>query len=196
MLVVYSRSHSFNDHINAVVDSEVGFRSALSPAVACPGNVYLVHAASFSRELPSWLATTCKTGAVLGIADDNPNIEKMLASTEAGVRGYFNAYMAAPHYAQMIRLLEHAQSWFPPALLKEAFDLARAAIPNVVRLEKLTKREREIALAVAEGNKNKQIAEECSISERTVKSHLTHIFKKLDIKDRVSLVVYLKQTGT
>lgn len=196
MLVVYSKSHSFNDHVNAVVDSEVGFRSMLTPAVAHPGNVYLVHSASFSRELPSWLATTCKTGAVLGIADENPDIEKMLATTKAGVYGYFNAYMAAPHFAQMIRLLKNGQSWFPPALLSEAFDLARTAIPNVVTLEKLTEREREIALAVAEGKNNKLIAEECSISERTVKSHLTHIFKKLDIKDRVTLVVYLKQTGT
>ena len=173
MLVVYSRSPSFNDHINAVVDSEVGFRSTLTPAVACPGNVYLVHSSSFSRELPSWLATTCKTGAVLGLADENPDIEKMLASTEAGVHGYFNAYMTAPHYAQMIRLLEHGQSWFPPALLNEAFDLARASMPNVVNLEKLTDREREIALAVAEGKNNKLIADERNISERTVKSHLS-----------------------
>ncbi len=167
----------------------------LTPAVASPGNVYLVHSSSFSRELPAWLAPACKTGAVLAIADENPDIAKMLKSTQAGVHGYFNAYMAAPHYAQMIRLLEHGQSWFPPALLREAFDLARASIPNVVHLEKLTNREREIALAVAEGKNNKLIAEERNISERTVKTHLTHIFKKLDIKDRVSLVVYLKQAG-
>ena len=193
MLVVYSRSSSFNDHVNAVVDSEVGFRSMLTPAVACPGNVYLVHAASFSRELPSWLPSTCRSGAVLAIADENPDIEKMLDSTKAGVHGYCNAYMAAPHYEQMIRLLENGQSWFPPPLLSEAFDLARSAIPDSVNLDKLTNREREIALAVAEGKNNRQIAEDYGISERTVKAHLTHIFKKLDIKDRVSLVVNLKQ---
>ena len=195
MLIVYSRSSSFNDHVNAVVDSEVGFRSNLTPAVACPGNVYLVHSASFSRELPAWLPLTCKNGAVLAVADEDPDIEKMLASTKAGVHGYFNAYMAAPHYAQMIRLLENGQSWFPPPLLSEVFDLARSAIPNVVHLDKLTEREREIALAVAEGKNNRQIAEECGISERTVKTHLTHIFKKLDIRDRVTLVVHLKQAG-
>jgi DNA-binding CsgD family transcriptional regulator len=49
---------------------------------------------------------------------------------------------------------------------------------------------------VAEGKNNKLIADQCNISERTVKSHLTHIFKKLDIKDRVSLVVYLNQAST
>ena len=95
----------------------------------------------------------------------------------------------------MVRLLTNGQSWFPPTLLSKAFDLARAAIPNVVHLEKLTKREREIALAVAEGKNNKLIADQYNITERTVKSHLTHIFKKLDIKDRVSLVVYIKQAS-
>ena len=193
MLVVYSRSSSFNDHISAVVDSEVGFRSMLTPAVACPGNVYLVHSPSFSREMPSWLESTCRTGAVLAIADDNPDIEQMLVSAKAGVHGYFNAYMTAPHYAQMIRLLESGQSWFPPALLHQVFDLARAAMPNAKHLETLTEREREIALAVAKGKNNKLIADECNITERTVKTHLTHIFKKLDIKDRVSLAVYLNQ---
>ncbi|MGB5276098.1 MAG: response regulator transcription factor [Gammaproteobacteria bacterium] len=195
MLVVYSRNSSFKDHINTVVDCEVSFRSTLSPAVATPGNAYLVHATCFSRELPSWLAATCKTGAVIGIADDNPEIENMLAYTEAGVHGYFNAYMAAPHYNQMIRLLVNGQSWFPPVLLSQAFNLARAKITNVSHLEKLTEREREIALAVAEGKNNKLIADQCNITERTVKSHLTHIFKKLDIKDRVSLVVYLNQAS-
>lgn len=183
------------NHINTVVDCEVNARSMLSPAVASPGNVYLVHAGSFSRELSSWLETSSKTGAVIGIADDNPKIENMLAYTEAGVHGYCNAYMAASHYSQLIRLLANGQSWFPPALLSRAFDLARAAIPNVVHLEKLTSREREIALAVAKGMNNKSIAEECNITERTVKTHLTNIFKKLDIKDRVSLVVYLNQAS-
>jgi len=195
MLVVYSRSSSFEDHINAVVDSEFSCRSMLSPAVAIPGNVYLVHASSFTRELSSWLETTCKKGVVIGIAEDNPQIENMLTYTDVGVHGYFNAYMAAPHYDQMIRLLANGQSWFSPPLLSQVFDLARAAIPNVINLEMLTKREREIALAVAEGKNNKLIANECKITEGTVKSHLTHIFKKLDIKDRVSLVVYLNQAG-
>ena len=195
VLVVYSRSRSFENHINNVIDSEYSCRSTLSPAVAIPGNVYLVHAASFSRELSSWLETTCSKDAVIGIADDNPQIENMLTYTKIGAHGYFNAYMAAPHYTQMIRLLTNGQSWFPPPLLGQVLDLARSAMPNVVQLKKLTKREREIALAVAKGKNNKLIADECKITERTVKSHLTHIFKKLDIKDRVSLVVYLNQAG-
>lgn len=196
VLVVYSRSYSFESHINAVVDDEVSFRQSLSPALAGSGTVFLVHVGSFSRELDSWLKHTCQSGAIVGIADDNPGIENMLTYTGVGVHGYFNAYMAAPHYAQMIRLLKNGQSWFPPELLKQAFKLARSAMPSEIRLDSLTQREREIAYAVAKGKNNKVIADECNITERTVKAHLTHIFKKLDIKDRVSLAVYLNQPHT
>lgn len=198
MLVVYTKSRSFENHIGSVVDDEISYRSSLTPAVAAADCVYLVHAPSFNRELHSWLAATSKKGAVIGVADDNPFVERMLACTEDGVRAYFNSYMAAPHYTQMLRLMANGQSWFPPLLLGQVFELARKAAPkksNVIHLEKLTKREREIAMAVAEGKNNKLIADECNITERTVKSHLTHIFKKLDIKDRVSLVVYLNQAG-
>ena len=195
MLVVYSHSSSFEDHVKLLANGEVTIRSVLSPAVACAGCVYVVHAPSFTREIPGWLEKTCKSGAVVAIADDKPGVASMLRFTSAGVNAYFNSYMAAPHYAQMIRLLTSGNSWFPPALLTQAFELARTAIPNEDRLEILTERERQIALAVAEGKNNKLIADECNITERTVKSHLTNIFKKLDINDRVSLVVYLKQAG-
>ena len=120
----------------------------------------------------------------------------MLNYTQLGVRAYFNSYMSAPHYAQMLRLLDNGQSWYPPLLVSEAFDLARSAIvktPVVNPLSELTKREREVALAVAEGKTNKLVANSCNIAERTVKAHLTQIFKKLQVKDRVALVIYLNQ---
>ena len=197
-LTVYSKSASFESHLSSVIEGGLTFRSVLSPPVAAPGNVYLVHAASFVKELPEWLEAACQKGAVIAVVDDNPLVTRLLTYTQAGVSGYCNTYMSAPNYAQMVRLLSNHQSWFPPSLLAEAFDLARSAVrtTDVVSdpLEVLTKREREVALAVAEGKSNKLIANQCDISERTVKSHLTHIFKKLEIKDRVALVIYLKQS--
>ncbi|EEO26905.1 response regulator transcription factor [Oxalobacter paraformigenes] len=59
------------------------------------------------------------------------------------------------------------------------------------RLNSLTRREHEIARLVATGENNKNIARKLDISERTVKAHLTSIFDKLQIRDRLQLVVYL-----
>ena len=195
-LIVYSKSRSFENHIDTVVDGSVTFRSKLTPPGAVVGNVYLVHAQSFAKELPDWLTSACAKGAVIGIAVESPQIEDLLKFTQAGVLGYFNAYMSAPNYDQVLRLLSNGQSWYPAPLIAQAFDLARTVMPQAVGtdpLEKLTKREREIALAVAEGKSNKSIASDCDISERTVKTHLTNLFKKLEVKDRVALVIYLNQ---
>lgn len=63
-----------------------------------------------------------------------------------------------------------------------------AAVPL---LDALTPREREIALRIAAGDSNRAIAERLGISERTVKAHLTSIFSKLGVKDRVQLAVKL-----
>lgn len=180
MLVVYSQSRSFESHIDTVVDGDVTCRSTLSPAIAGAGSVYLVHAPSFTREMPAWLEASCAKGAVIAIAADSPQVEDLLTYTRTGVKAYFNAYMAAPYYSQMLRLLENGQSWFPPALMTQVFDLARSAVTDssdTSLINSLTKRELEVALAVAAGKSNRLIANDCNISERTVKSHLTHIFK-------------------
>jgi len=81
-------------------------------------------------------------------------------------------------------------------LLSQAFELARSALqtpPTNNLLEVLTKRERDVALAVAEGKSNKLVVSTCNMAERTVKAHLTQIFQKLNVKDRVALVIYLGQ---
>ena len=117
----------------------------------------------------------------VAVCSDLPGVGEMLECVRLGARAYCNSHMAAVHYQQMLRLLAQGQSWFPPHMLDETFRLAQQAIrpePSSDLLQRLTDREREIALAVSEG---------------TVKSHLTSVFKKLEVKDRVALVLLLKQ---
>ena len=195
-LVIYSQSESFKAHINKVVDDDVSHCAKLFPVIAEQEQVCLVHAPSFVEELPVWLETVRDKGFIIGIASDHPQVENLLSYTEMGVQGYFNSYMSTPHYEQLLRLLANGQSWYPPILLGEAFELARSAIklPSTENpLSMLTKRESEVALAVAEGKSNKLVASACNMAERTVKAHLTQIFKKLKVKDRVALVIYLSQ---
>ena len=193
-LIIYSKSTSFVDHINRVVDTEVIHRSTLFPLSAESGDVCLVYGPSFVEELPVWLEKAQLKSILIGVAADIPSVEDLLSFTNLGVQGYFNAHMSAPNYAQMLRLLTNGQSWYPPPLLSQAFELARTAIktpPANNLLDTLTKRERDVALAVAEGKSNKLVASTCNMAERTVKAHLTQIFQKLKVKDRVALVIYL-----
>lgn len=67
---------------------------------------------------------------------------------------------------------------------------AKSRDPERARIDSLTKREREVIVLIAQGLKNKEIAERLFISTNTVRHHLTAIFAKLHVTDRLSLVVY------
>lgn len=65
-----------------------------------------------------------------------------------------------------------------------------AADQEAVRIELLTKREREVVELIGQGLKNRQIAQRLSISEVTVRHHLTSVFSKLEVTDRLELMIY------
>lgn len=67
--------------------------------------------------------------------------------------------------------------------------------PQAKKIGRLSGREREIISLVGEGLKNQQIADHLFLSEVTVRHHLTSIFKKLDVSDRLELVIYAYQNG-
>jgi two-component system nitrate/nitrite response regulator NarL len=72
---------------------------------------------------------------------------------------------------------------------------ARDEDPERAKVAALTRREREIVDLVAEGLKNKQIADRLSISEATVRNHLTSVLDKLDLDDRFELAVFAFRHG-
>ena len=68
--------------------------------------------------------------------------------------------------------------------------LPQAAAPRERERSPLSQREREIVALVAQGFKNKEMAEKMFISEQTVKNHLHNIFDKLGVSDRLELALY------
>ena len=71
--------------------------------------------------------------------------------------------------------------------------LPRPAPPK--ELDELSEREREVFSLISRGLSNGEIAQELYISETTVKTHVTHILQKLDLRDRVQAIVLAHQTG-
>lgn len=91
--------------------------------------------------------------------------------------------------ALMARLHESAVHTNPESQKNEETDSFTATETNP--LSCLTRRELEIARLVNKGCSNKAVAKELDIAERTVKAHLSSIFEKLDVKDRLQLVVFM-----
>ena len=78
-------------------------------------------------------------------------------------------------------------------VIKQFTRIPRPAPPK--EIDELTAREREVFLLIAAGHSNAEIAQELYISDTTVKTHITHILQKLNLRDRVQAVVLAYQTG-
>lgn len=148
---------------------------------------------------PSLVRSMAKhsTVVVLSMMPDNT---AAIDALQQGARGYAHALSPADILKQIAMVVMNQGIWVPPDLMAQVMGSTWRLLngdqqmqPDV--LEALTQREREVALAVAKGASNKVVARELDITERTVKAHLTAIFSKLDIHDRLQLIIKLTGKG-
>lgn len=204
-ILLLSRSDAFRRYVEGVVGSshDIQYVSSVSNSLFSRQQqpaIFLLHAGSLKTHLAGQIEKIRKQDEKIpiAIAADLPQLDEMLALARFRINAYFNSYMADIHYQQMFRLLENGQTWFSPDLLARALELAGHAATQGLsedEISRLTKREKDVTRAVARGLSNKEIAANLDISERTVKTHLTHIFEKLDIKDRTTLAIRLNATS-
>ncbi len=128
-------------------------------------------------------------GCAIIVLSNVPSDEEGLAVLEAGAVGYTNTLAVPEVLRQIAAVIENGGLWVGPGLLQRliAAMAANSAQINNSHLDKLSAREKEVALAVAGGASNKEIARRLEISERTVKAHLTAAFERLGVRDRLQL---------
>jgi DNA-binding NarL/FixJ family response regulator len=116
--------------------------------------------------------------------------EEGVAAIRAGARGLVFKRLAVDTLMEALHAVMQGDVWMPPNVQAMMAKNLRGA-PKIV----LTPREREITGHVANGLRNSEVASKLFISEQTVKTHLNHIFEKLDVRDRVELTLYAIRTG-
>lgn len=128
-----------------------------------------------------------------------PGADDAILALAAGARGYCHALAAPEMLRQVALVVSNGGIWLGPDLMNRAATaVAKAVSPaapksgKVVSLTVLTPRERAVAMQVAEGASNKEVARRLDITLRTVKAHLSAIFDKLDVRDRLQLVLALR----
>ena len=111
-----------------------------------------------------------------------------------GAHGIVSKARTGDHLVAAIRKVHAGEMWVDRVVATTLIaDLQRPGRRNDAdraRIASLTARERDVVNLVGEGLANKAIAERLSISDNTVRHHLTSIFSKLGVTDRLSLVVY------
>ncbi|WP_287931164.1 response regulator transcription factor, partial [Arthrobacter sp.] len=123
------------------------------------------------------------------------------AGLQAGASAFLLKDVAPAELVNAVHLVASGDAVVAPritARLLENFvrsQPARTPMPRDPLLEELTPRELEVALAIAQGLSNAEIAHQLFLSEATVKTHVRRILTKLHLRDRVQVVVYAYETG-
>lgn len=119
-----------------------------------------------------------------------------IAALKQGARGYFNDELPLSKLHEALQLILHGEVWVERHVISELID-ELTHVPTITQeqqqaLETLSPKELEVAKLVSHGATNKMIARELNITERTVKAHLTNIFQKMGLPDRLSLAIFFR----
>ncbi|MFM9371486.1 response regulator [Streptomyces sp. Da 82-17] len=113
----------------------------------------------------------------------------ILAAVEAGAAGYLLKDAPPEELAAAVRTAAAGQSALAPAIALRLMDRMRAPA------EALSRRELEVLGLVADGLSNQQISKRLFLSQATVKSHLVHVFAKLNVDSRTAAVAVARDRG-
>jgi DNA-binding NarL/FixJ family response regulator len=143
---------------------------------------------------PAWRDTLRSEHFRIAAASSNPNDSEAMVALDAGCAAYFHAFSDAKTLRQVRDVVEAGHVWIGKDLMQRLLRgvnhvVASRPAPDPAWSEGLTQREMEVAVLAANGASNLAIAQQCRISERTVKAHLSAIFGKLNITDRLQLAL-------
>src|SRR3954447_20079442 len=116
-----------------------------------------------------------------------------LPAIEAGATGYLLKDAPRAELFTAVRAAAEGRTVLSPAVASRLVSAVRS--PGTPGKEPLSAREREVLALVARGTSNREIARELFISEATVKTHLTHLYAKLNVSDRAAAVATAYERG-
>lgn len=125
------------------------------------------------------------------------NDESIFAALRAGARGYILKDADEDEMMRAIRAVGQGEAIFSPAIATRVMDYfvtTRMQVPQAVFPE-LTDREREVLTLIARGEANAAIAEQLTISLKTVRNHVSNIYSKLQVADRAQAAIRAREAG-
>ncbi|HYF12282.1 MAG TPA: response regulator transcription factor [Actinomycetota bacterium] len=126
--------------------------------------------------------------------------EYVVEALRAGASGFLLKDAPSEQLVEAIRVVARDEALLSPRVTRRLLDrfIDRLRVPDPaadVDLQRLTEREREVLRLVAKGRSNAEIAKELFLGETTVKTHVSNVLSKLQLRDRVQAVVHAYETG-
>ena len=117
-------------------------------------------------------------------------LEYLLKAVDIGVDGYILKDSESAELKRAIQSVLSGESYIQASLIPALNNRLANRDIDKDKIDLLTNRELEVLIQVANGMINKEIATNLNISERTVKNHVSNIFKKIDVSDRTQAAVF------
>ena len=117
-------------------------------------------------------------------------VEYLIQAVDIGANGYILKDSGSEELKKAIQSVMEGDSYIQPSLIPSLNSRLVNRDIDKEKIAALTKREMEILTQIAGGMFNKEIAMNLNISERTVKNHISNIFKKIDVSDRTQAAVF------
>jgi len=143
------------------------------------------------RQLPGWRVLVLTT---FGLD------EYIVEALRAGASGFITKDVPAAELVRAVRVIAAGDALLTPAVTRQLLDSVARRLPAPVErspeaLSELTDREREVFELLARGLSNAEIAAALILGEATVKTHVSNVLMKLDLRDRVQAVVLAYEVG-
>ena len=128
------------------------------------------------------------------ILSRNTSKEEFRKIVAAGARGYLDALSHPESIKTAVKSVESGALWIPEPYMSQLVQSISQKLPQIKEpdLSELSPKEIKVAELISTGTSNKEIAEMLNVTERTIKSHLTQIYAKLNIRDRMQLMLYMQ----
>lgn len=117
-------------------------------------------------------------------------LEYLMNAVDIGVEGYIMKDSESAELKKAIRAVRDGENYIQPSLIPALNNQLMNRDVDKDKVASLTNRELEVLVQVANGMFNKEIATNLKISERTVKNHISNIFKKIEVSDRTQAAVF------
>lgn len=132
---------------------------------------------------------------IIYLVQKAPADESLISDIKAGVRGHLKITDSPAIMLKAIHAVNEGEIWAERRILEKAISkpmlLPETLQTQVPGLPPLTNREMEMLTLVLQGASNREIADQSSISERTVKTHLYRVYRKLKVKSRTKAIALL-----
>ncbi|OWY41118.1 helix-turn-helix transcriptional regulator [Xenophilus sp. AP218F] len=196
--LLLTRSKALADYWRGALGADAGWLTSLSDLPATGEGALWLDLASLSDDehAADWPAL-CQRWRVVALSSVPDDAEGM-AWLQRGAVGYAHAYSTGETLRQVDAAVAAGGAWLGRSLLLRMCRSFGGLVPPAAQAgwrRRVSAREAEVIDSLKKGLSNKEIARELDIAERTVKAHLTAIFQKFEVEDRLQLLLKLTRIG-